>query len=238
MLNLNSENSDKINFKFYINASLIGAFRVGICLFIEHPFESIKTQWQDRIDKKNAKEIVNFIYQEKGILGFYRGFLPNFVRVTSKQFYRWPMMLFFPRLYEKYLPGLIIKNFKGMPKILTGLTIANIEIFFLCPLDRLKIFLMTNSHKNKLIGQFFSNNKNNLIGELFRGLGPSFYRSNVSWVSFLYLDHKFKLIFREYRGIHGNELLSFSDLLIISIFVGCGNLLSSKFLFYYIIFVK
>lgn len=216
---------------FYLNVSLIGALRGGLCLFIEHPLESIKTQWQDNSSVKSTKEIVKNIYTQKGLIGFYRGFLPNFIRVTSKHFYRWPLMLFFPRYYDKHLPTNIHNLLPGLNKILTGLSIANLEILILCPLDRLKIFFMTSkflgSNSSK-INYFYNSHKKNLFAELFRGIEPTFWRSNVSWVSFLYLDYKLKSIFKKLRN---SDYLTFLDLFFVSIFVGAGNLLASKNIF-------
>jgi hypothetical protein len=219
----------KIN--FYVNVSFVGALRGGLCLFLEHPLESIKTQWQDKHNIKSKYNIIHNIYTEKGIIGFYRGFLPNFIRVTSKNFFRWPMMLFFPRYFEKNINYFsykidLKKKFPGLPKILTGLAIANIEIFVICPLDRLKIFFMTTKNKGKnMFKYFYTSHRKNFIRELFRGLESTFWRSNVSWVSFLYLDHKFKRMFKKYRK---SENLGFLDLFVISIFVGVGNLLAGK----------
>lgn len=225
----------KNNYWLYFKASWEGALRGGALLIIEHPLESIKTQWQDKIQFKSKKEIVHNIYKEKGLVGFYRGFVPNLIRVMSKQFYRWPMMLFFPRLYSKYLPNRIKKKFPTINKILSGFTIANIEIFLICPLDRMKIYFMTMTGTSALatshlISNFFIINKNKLIPELFRGLESSFWRSNISWISFLYLDEKFKQIWKKSKLRSGkSQELTYFDLLVISILVGTGNLIASNY---------
>jgi hypothetical protein len=217
--------------KFYLNISFIGALRGGLCLLIEHPLESIKTQWQDNTQIKTTRNIIKNIYSQKGLIGFYRGFFANFIRVISKNFYRWPMMIFFPRLYDKNLPPGVKKKYPGLSKILTGLSIANLEILILCPLDRIKIFLMTSkftaSNSSKSF-YFYHEYKTNLLRELFRGIEPTFWRSNVSWISFLYLDHKIKNIWRELKK---TQVLDFRDLFFISIFVGAGNLAASKLFF-------
>jgi hypothetical protein len=211
---------------FYIKVSLIGAFRAGLSLVIEHPLESIKTQWQDKNNLNSTREIVSSIYREKGPIGFYRGFIPNLIRVAFKNFYRWPMMLYFPHLFDRSIPDRLVHLFPGLTKILTGLAIANIETFIVCPLDRLKVFFMTSSTKShNLFKNFYNNHKGNLIKELFRGLGVSFWRSNVSWVSFLYLDHKLK---RSLKIFHKIEILSNLDLFIVSVIVGIGNLVMGK----------
>jgi hypothetical protein len=233
---LHSEKIDNLRLKlnFYFEVSIIGAFRGGICLFLEHPLDCIKTQWQDNIKLKSTKEVIKHIYLQKGISGFYYGFTPSLIRATSKNIYRWPMMMFFPRLYDKYVQVEIKSMFPGIVKFLTGLSIANIEIMILCPLDRIKVFLMTSSHVGSdftKIKHFYNLNKQNLFRELFRGIEPTFWRSNVSWVSFLYLDFKLKRIFRNFDRYKKSNSphLSFFDLIIISFLVGIGNNLLSKF---------
>lgn len=100
---------------------MLGAMRSGICLTLEHPLESIKVQWQSQFQIKGINNVVNYIYQEKGLTGFYRGFTPNLIRVIIKQLYRWPMMIYFPQFYNKNLSHSIIEKFEGLPKILSGI---------------------------------------------------------------------------------------------------------------------
>ncbi len=251
-LNLASDrNSKKID--FYINVVSTGVTRGGISLLIEHPLESVKTQWQDQSEKvrnntksSSCRDILRSIYKEKGMNGFYRGFIPNLVRVSFKQVYRWPLMVFFPNFYEKKLPKVLKEKYKAIPKLLTGLTIANLEIFVITPLDRLKIYFMTSKFKEGVTAGGSSNfttiNTNStlprskflffirslqhgFITEFFRGLEATFWRSNASWVSFLYLEYKFKAFAKVFLG---KENLGLIELFIVSIFVGVGNLLISK----------
>ena len=64
---------------------------------------------------------------------------------------------------------------------------------------------------------FLTSHKKNIIQELFRGLEPSFWRTNTSWFSFLYFDFKLKQLFR--RKYEKQELSNL-NLLFISILVG------------------
>ncbi len=43
--------------------------------------------------QSNFKNTFNKIYQNKGFLGFYSGFLINSLRIASKQVYRWPLQI-------------------------------------------------------------------------------------------------------------------------------------------------
>ena len=97
---------------------------------------------------------------------------------------------------------------------------------------------MTSNYKGgdiKKIHYFYTSYKHEMIKELYRGIEPTFWRSNVSWVSFLYLDHKFKRIFRNFKNKNKKENeLSFTDLIFISVLVGVGNLLASNYFFNYL----
>lgn len=222
-------NESLTNLKFYLSASILGSYRGALCLILEHPLDSIKTQWQDKNLITDKYAIVKSIYADKGIIGFYRGFIPNLIRVSSKHLYRWPMMLYFPKFYENLLSKDITKKYNSLHKILAGLTIANLEVFIICPFDRMKVFMMTSNSNASMIGSYIQENKNNLKFSFFKGLEPSFWRYNISWVTFLYFDDKFKKSFKNFKG----DTLNIIDLLTISILVGSINLLTCKINFYY-----
>ena len=61
-----------------------------------------------------------------------------------KNVYRYPLMIGLPSFYEERLPDIIREN-KKYQKFFTGLSIAIIESFILCPFERLKTYFMTKS---------------------------------------------------------------------------------------------
>lgn len=221
------------NLGFYMKTALIGISRGAIGLIWEHPLDSIKTQWQTNFHVVKSTEMINYIYKEKGIIGFYRGFIPNLIRQSSKNAYRWPLMLYLPQFFKKFNDNLFKNkrfNSDSFCKIQTGFTIANLETLFICPLERLKVFFMTHAAKeNKhysFLKHFYILNKGNMVNQLFKGLEPSLLRSNISWISFLYLDHETRTFLKRTRNI---EELDMWDLIFASIIVGIGNLtLSNK----------
>jgi len=230
----NNDNNRIGNIGFYMKTALIGVTRGAIGLIWEHPLDSIKTQWQTNVHVVKSTEMINFIYKEKGILGFYRGFLPNLVRQSSKNVYRWPMMLYLPKFFKKFNQNFFKKsilNSDSFCKIQTGFSIANLETLFICPLERLKVFFMTHGSKeNKnysFLKQFYIMNKGNMLNQLFKGLEPSILRSNISWISFLYLDHETRSFLKKRRNV---EELDMYDLIFASILVGIGNVTLSMYL--------
>jgi hypothetical protein len=118
-LHEDSKNIYKSN--IYIDAALTGIIRSLIGLVFEHPLESIKTQWQNKINYNKVTEIVKSIYLNKGIMGFYRGFLPNVLKNTTKQIYRWPSMVYFPDFYQRTLSVKILEKYESLPRVLTGI---------------------------------------------------------------------------------------------------------------------
>ena len=127
-------------------SAAIGVSRTIGGLPLEHPLDTIRTRWQaNPTHSRNALEVTREIYKSKGFLGFYSGAIPNTTRRAVKQTYRWPMMLFFPNFYRNHvLSDRIQQNYPRLPKILTGLSIANFEILVINPLERLKVWLMTS----------------------------------------------------------------------------------------------
>ncbi|CAF4667815.1 unnamed protein product, partial [Didymodactylos carnosus] len=102
------------------------------------------------------------------------------------------------------------QTYPRLPKILTGLSIANFEIIAINPLERLKVWLMTSPQRTS-ITEFFRNNQTQLIKEFYRGTSAVFYRQNVSWVTFLYTDEVSKTKYRQYKQ---SEHLTHLDLFI------------------------
>jgi len=56
-------------------------------------------------------------------------------------------MIKMPNLIEKKIK--IARNDRKVAKALTGLSIACIEAFILCPVERLKVILMTRNSKSE-----------------------------------------------------------------------------------------
>lgn len=204
-------------------SAVIGVSRTIGGLPLEHPLDTIRTRWQaNPAYSQNALQVAREIYKSKGFLGFYSGAIPNTTRRAIKQTYRWPMMLFFPNFYRDHvLLDSIQKNYPRLPKILTGLSIANFEILVINPLERLKVWLMTSPKRISLL-EFFRQrvNSSEIVRELYRGTSAVFYRQNVSWVTFLYTDELTKAKFREYKQ---TQDLSHIDLLIAGMIVGLVN---------------
>lgn len=104
---------------FLCETVVLGVTRGTIGLAFEQPFETIKTQWQNKYNARNLKEITNIIYKDKGFIGFYRGFIPNLIKYSYRNVYRWPLMIYLPNTYHKKLKDKPY-FFESLPKILTG----------------------------------------------------------------------------------------------------------------------
>lgn len=165
------------------------------------------------------------IYRTQGVIkGLYAGFIPSALRGVVKQVYRWPLMLVLPKMYSTLYPESIQKKYPSINKITTGLSLAAIDTFIVCPFERLKVVLQTK-HSDVSLKKFFSQENSALGKSLFRGLNSMFYRQMISWVSFLYSDYKFKEIARKWKGIGPNDALDNHTLFTTSVLVGIANVL-------------
>jgi hypothetical protein len=67
----------------------IGFVRGLIRCPLEQPFDAIKTKWQaNPLAYTSLKEIVTDMYQHGGLRMFYRGSLPNTIKYTLRDTYR------------------------------------------------------------------------------------------------------------------------------------------------------
>jgi len=212
--------------KIYVQSSLYGVIRSVIGLPFEHPFDSIKTKLQ--ADYGNNKKFLNAtieIYRRQGVIeGFYSGFVPNAFRSAIKQVYRWPMILYFPQMFKDLYPEWIRNEYPSIHKTSAGFMIAIMESLIICPLERLKVSLMTR--KNQLsIAKFMHESKGNLKKSLFQGLESQLCRQVVSWVSFLYFEFKCKDIARKIQNIPDGQPLGDVALVSAAVCVGILNLI-------------
>jgi hypothetical protein len=128
---------------FYLYSSVLGAIRAIMGLPFEHPFEVIKTICQTTKSQSSIYKIALSQYHIKGIPnGLYAGFLPNLTKNIIKAMYRYPLSLYLSHLFKSKLPTSILQ-FDGIHKILAGVSLSVMESFIICPLERLKILLIT-----------------------------------------------------------------------------------------------
>ncbi len=203
----------------YAKVSFYGAVRGALALPLEHPLDCIKTNMQALPNNHSALAVTKNIYRNKGILGFYRGYIPNTVRVVIKQIYRWPMMLFIPLGLE----SLEVFKRSEMNKLVSAIIIANFECFIITPLERIKVWLMTHYKSKRGLLYFFTKNRKGLGLQLMAGLRPVYVKQMVSWITFLVADDFFRGSARKHFETDGP--LDFWILFIISILVGIINTL-------------
>jgi len=130
---------------------------------------------------KNELQIVREIYGTKGIKGFYAGALPNYIRCLLKNSYKYPVMVGVPKALGKKI------NDDKVRKFFTGLVIALIEASITCPLERTKVYFMTQRDSTSY-SKFFKAINQDRFNELFRGFTPLFMRQFLSWTLLLQTD--------------------------------------------------
>ena len=165
--------------------------------------------------QKSVTETIKQINMQKGWKGLYSGFNVNLVRVATKQLYRWPLWIGFSGFYNDLL-GNANEVYK---QTLIGCTIAFAELVFICPFERMKIWLMTTKTKEqtKVLNYF---KLHSTFLELYAGFIPLFFRQGLSWASFLAASESFQNIAKEYKG---SDRLTPSELFLVSIPVSLVN---------------
>lgn len=188
----------------------IGAVRAMALMPIEHPLDYVKTQIQSKFYMGPAIPFVREHVKQYGFMKLYTGFLPNTFRASIKQAYRLPLMVAFPNLYRRVISR------ENIIQTLTGISIAVLESYFMCPLERLKIWLMT-SPKSTIMNFYYQLDH---FKELFKGVNALLVRQTLSWVTFLGLTSLFKEATITYKG-----KVDYYDLLFIGAAVGVLNTL-------------
>jgi hypothetical protein len=193
-----SKNDEKNNNKkSYIyktfHSSYIGVTQMVFTFCLTHPLDLFKTNMQASLKKnQNSLEVIREQLR-KGPSSFYIAAIPNFSRFFFKELYRSPLRGFLKKFYNDNLPANVSVAYPDLKNVLTGLSLSITDTFVLCPLERVKVWIMTNNDRNKPIRQFFVKDSQPLLKDLFRGLNVSFCRSTISWVSYLTLEERIRL---------------------------------------------
>lgn len=192
----------------YLHASLLGAVRAAVLMPIEQPLDYIKTQIQSSFYRGSPIKFTRSHIAQYGYLKLYTGFMPNLFRASIKQSYRLPLMIYVPNLYRRY----IIDEHKI--QILTGISIAVLESYLLCPLERIKVWLMTAPEPGFKNFYFYITG----IQDLYSGAVAMLLRQTLSWVTFLGLTSLFKESVIKSKGS-----IDFYDSIYIGLMVGLLN---------------
>lgn len=137
------------NTRQIMGISTLMGFGRGLLGFpLEQPLEALKTQWQAKPSFRNELHLARTVYANKGFSqGFYAGSLPNLGRILIKNSYRFPLIIGAPVYFEANLPEKMTKS-KHMVKLSSGIAIAFVESFIICPFERMRTYFMTVERKD------------------------------------------------------------------------------------------
>jgi hypothetical protein len=71
------------------------------------------------------------------------------------------------------------------------MSIALVESFLTCPIERLKVYYMTSNEKMNL-GRFIESNQGRVLKEMFRGFTPLLMKQSMAWIVLLQTDFQVK----------------------------------------------
>jgi hypothetical protein len=173
-------------------SSYLGARQIFLVFTLGHPLDLAKTRSQSNPYKAFSFTVLKQIRQHEGIRGWYKGGSMNFSRMLLKETYRSPLRGFIKQLFGSNLP-----SNQDLTNVLTGLTMAMSDTFILCPLERIKVWMMTTERgQSSSLKQYFMPKDTTLgsfrLRDLFCGLEVSFFRSAISWVSFLVIEENIR----------------------------------------------
>ena len=167
--------------------------------------------------------------------GIYAGFFVNSFRQSFKHLYRTPINVFVPQFFADSYPKSLQITFPTINKVSAGAFLALTELIIICPLERIKTVKMTSPSKpkKKVSHRFFLNahqkhnkpKRNISLSYLYNGGKAFLYRQMASWITFMYLDTKLKMIIRKQKNYSPLEKIKFMDLIMVSIGTSIGNIM-------------
>lgn len=162
----------------------LGAIRCVAAFPLEHPLEVAKVKCQGMPAIAPSK-VVQTLYRENGVKGFFDGGLSNLSKRTMRIAYRWPTVAALHSFWDTTIPQ--CKQFNGLTShLMTAGSIAAIETAIVLPLDRLFVSRVHDlGYRHFVKNQF----KNEGIKSLYHGAGATFINHGTSWSTFMLVNH-------------------------------------------------
>lgn len=216
---MNDDNEEGFYRKF-IKSSYVGVSLVIFTFTSNHPFDYLKTIKQANLSNSlTNRALVSNIYNLNGIKGFYTGGRANFLRAVLKESYRNPLRGFLKSFYSEKIPKSIQIKYPEIRNVTTGVSMAGFDTFILCPLERIKVWVMTATNKPQLTSYFHQNQ--NLLRDLFKGLKVSFVKSAASWTSYLVFEEDIRKFVM--KSDTNNDEITISKQVLIGFLAGVAN---------------
>lgn len=183
-------------FRKTYQSALISFPSVVLTFGVGHPFEVIQTRMQANPQIHSGLLLSKKIYQQTGIKGFYHGGFPNFVKMLLKASYRNPVRGAVSSKYSELFPNMD----KTTIALLTGLTMPIMDVIFV-PLERIKIWLITNPDSKGFFGFFKNRNQHGLPlhQDLFQGAKIAIANGMVKWSTYLVPEAWIRQLVMNYR---------------------------------------
>ena len=147
-MNNNGSDARRTLFQRVYDTQKIALPNVILTFGVGHPFDLVKTRMQANPAITSGVLCSQEVFQKTGIRGFYTGGTMNFSRHLAKMMYRTPLENELYYAYKNQFPG----N-EDAVNVSTGLSMAVMDSFIICPLERIKVWLMT-TEKNRSVNMW------------------------------------------------------------------------------------
>ncbi len=202
---------------FHIASSFAFA-KLGL-LSVRHPIHVIQTNKQANPSLSNV-EIIQKIYQESGIWGFYRSTGTSIAKILVTESYRGILMIRVPRAVRSFFDDSWKELYPRSTLLLTSLfavpIISGVDATLICPFVRMATLQTTNENNSKITAIYKNYIKGSALKELYRGYVPLYIQTALSWGNFFAIDDLIKEFLKR-----GFKTISYFELTLSS-FIGGG----------------
>lgn len=202
------EPSDHI--KDMVAIGIAGICRGGVAESLAYPLDVIKTHQQNAPGPMSVRRVARQIATQEGLAGFYRGFVPQMIKMASKQVWNWNCIVHLQRGLNSH-PLTTRIHPLGRQLILASV-LSVLSPALTAPLDRLKNYsvqsgeTMFQTLRRIGAGQFLANG--------WIGYATLFKRQLTGWSAFFVSQQLFR---DEYARYFDKKRLNILDLSLIGI---------------------
>ncbi len=184
-----------------------GIGKSALTTLLEFPAENVTVRMQGE-RKTDLFKACKTILKEEGVSGFYRGWIPGYVRTFAKTSYQWSLIQALQNTDTAHVLDEVDPR-KTLKNGFIGLTIACFDTAILAPIEKSKIQAILNTappleavpakqSQEKIASQQLM--KSWLASQPYRGSAPFFGEQLLGWVLFLIGQNEGQILAKQYFG--------------------------------------
>jgi hypothetical protein len=184
---------------------------------VRHPAHLVQVKKQAD-PNSSIKQIIQEVYAQKGVRGFYKAMPSSIYRILLAECYRGPLMVEIPAcIRANFLDDNQFKNVKYVSNILSIPVVSTIDATLICPILKLQTHQLTSKNPNitlmQIIKHYAQSDLFDLSKQLYRGYNVVWFQTAKQWTMFFCVYDFNKYLMKKSNGNSSYSALAISSII-------------------------